>query len=800
MATTRRKFLTAVPAAVAGWTYLRPDWAEAGAASQFPVKQPPRALFSTPADGAVAALNPPGFAWWRAPGAAAYRIQIMLGSRPVYSSGGLPDPVHLPTRTLPPGSYSWDVEALDAQGLVIARRGVQRFTIPAGLPELPWEDPKIILARVPDSHPRYIFLKDDLPRIRQSLERGRREAWEPVKRQADESLTVKLFPPPSYHTFEGKVRQRMGYAVYFRDFAAYIERHMSTLALACLLTGDERYGQAAKRILLDVVSWGVEGPMSVLSPFGDEPGLRMARHGHRAYDWLYPLFDEKERAAVREHSVARARQILQRLRKADYLFTPAESHNGRLIAYLSEYAIVLKDEAPDAAGWLDYSLRALTTFYPHWGDADGGWAEGVSYAVGYNTIYLTALEALRAAAGVDLWKRPFFRTVRRFFLYCAAPNGEIKPFGDGAERNGVGGGGAALMLHHGRRFNDPACLWWARQVGQGVPTDPLVSLITEDTVAPSPPGKLPSAAVFRGIGWAALHSALDDPARNAFFLFKSSPFGSVSHSHADQNSFALLKSGRALAIPSGYYGPAYGMPHHADWTRQTKANNCVLVDGQGQVARDESAAGRIQGFHHGSALTYVCGDAAPAYGGRLTRFLRHVLFLRPGLFVVLDELAAPAPVTFQWLLHALEKMEVDGAARRVVSRRGPATLTVRLHAEQDLAFSQTDQFDPPYNFGNPPEYHQEMPNHWHFTAGAKNRSNATRIAAVMLVEAAGEALRAQWKDHPGWAGIAVDTPEGSGELWAQIAPGAPAPEKWLASGLLGGRWRPKSGREEVFVK
>ena len=61
---------------------------------------------------------------------------------------------------------------------------------------------------------------------------------------------------------------------------------------------------------------------------------------------------------------------------------------------------------------------------------------------------------------------------------------------------------------------------------------------------------MPSAALFRGIGWAGLHSALDNPQRDTFFLFKSSPFGSVSHSHADQNSFAIMKGGRALAIPT----------------------------------------------------------------------------------------------------------------------------------------------------------------------------------------------------------------------------------------------------------
>lgn len=800
MASSRRVFLKSLPAV--GPVLWLP------AEVRFPDKQPERALFPQPANGTDASINPPGFAWWRAQGAPSYRLLVRdAGGKLVYEAAGLNDPVHLPDRTFQPGEYSWDVEACDAAGKALATRGPWSFRIGKALPELAWEDPKTILARVPDTHPRYVFLKDKLPQIRRSLQAGRRRAWEAIRQSAEQALKVPLPVPPKYDTFEGRTRQRMGYTVYYREFRRCIDRAMSPLALAYLFSGDERYGLAAKKILLEVETWGVEGAMSVLSPFGDEPGLSMARHGHRAYDWLYDLLDEKERVRVREMTIARARQVLRRLRRADYLAQPTESHNGRLIAYLTDYAITLKGEAPDAAEWLDYSLRALLTFYPHWGDSDGGWAEGVSYALGYNTLYLPAIEALRAATGLDLYKRPFFGKVRRFFLYCAAPKGEIRPFGDGADQGGAGAAGAVLMAHHGRRFGDGAAVWWAEQAGglaEGV-SDPLVGVLTEDTVKPAPPSNLPSAAVFRGIGWAALHSALDRPEQDTFFLFKSSPYGSVSHSHADQNSFCILKGGRALAIASGYYGPAYGMPHHADWTRQTKANNCILVNGQGQVVRDPNAGGRIVQFRRQKALTYVCGDAAAACGGKLTTFLRHVLFLRPGIFVVLDELAAPAPAQFQWLLHALEEMKVDESSRTVISTRGGASLTVRLEGEAGLAFHQTHTFDTPYNEGNPPEYHEQKPDQWHFKAGTERLATQTRIAALMVVRGPQEKFAIEWKQHVGWRGMAIEAAGGSGEAWAQTSPGAPGPQHFppeVRSGKmrLAALWRPLKGEQETLFE
>ena len=743
----------------------------------FPSKAPNRALFPRPEDGVEVGVNPPGFAWWRTDGVTAYRVTVRDSSGAIaYRSSLLEDPVHLPNRVLQPGTYSWDVEALDTHRQLVDRRGVQTFDIPPDLPELPWEDPRKILSRVPKDRPRYIFTNEELPKIRESLRTSRREAWTSIQRLADEALDLPLPEPPQYHTFDTPARRRMGYLVYFRDFRRFIDRGMSTLALAYLMTGDERYGLAAKKLLLEVESWGMDGPMSVLSRFGDEPGLSMARHGHRAYDWLYPLLDESERARVRQMTIERARQVLRRLRRADYLALPSESHNGRMIAYLTEYAIVVNDEASDSAEWLDYSLKALTTFYPHWAGREGGWAEGIGYGGAYNTVCLPSIECLRTATGFDLFKRSFYRNVRRFFIHCSSPIGEIRPFGDGAERSNQSSLLSALLMHHGRRFKDPAAVWWARQTGEiPVGSDPMVSLITEDDIPPEAPQDTQTAELFQGVGWAAFHSALDKPKEDTFFIFKSSPYGSVSHSHADQNSFCILKGGRALAIASGHYGPGYGMPHHAEWTRQTKANNSILVDGEGQIVRSADAQGRISDFKHQKVLSYLCGDAAAAYGGKLSLFRRHVLFLRPGVVLLLDELEAVGPARYQWLLHSLDKMELSATENSVTSSRDGALLQVRLACETGLDLSQTHLFDTPYNEGNPEEYQEEVSNHWHFTASTQEPAAKTRIGALMLVTSSNEDLTANWKSHAGWMGLSIKTPLGWGEAWVQASVGSPPP-------------------------
>jgi len=749
-------------------------------------------LFPRPEDGAVVGISPPGLTWLPAKGASGYRVEIReSGGALVYEGCAQGAPVHLPDRVLEPGIYTWDVVALGPQGDEAARRGVQSFTVPEGIPELPWVDPEVLLARVPVEHPRLIYRREDLPTLRATLETTRGRSWAACLRAAEQALDMPAPVYPNYHRTEDRTQSRLEYKRYFADFRRYINSALMYLSLGFLMTEEAKYAEAGKRILMEVADWPAddEDVSSVRAKWGDEPGLSLSRCAHRAYDWLYEALSDEERAKVLAMCEERAWQTYRRLVRGNYLTSPGKSHDGRLIAYLSEMAIVMAGESEGAKTWLDYSLKGLTTFYPHWGGYEGGWAEGIGYGLAYNQIYMPAFEGLRVACDLDLWQRPFFRKVRDFFFYCTALRGEIRPFGDGAERGGPGteaGGFAALLSFHGHRYEDPCVGWWVEQTGwRGGGGE--MALVFEDTMETRPPAELPGSRAFRGAGWAALHSDLAQPEEDTFLLFKSSPYGSVSHSHADQNAFCIMKGGRALAIPSGYYGPAYGMPHHAEWTRATKANNCVLVNGEGQVIRSAKASGCITVFEDRKGLSYVAGDAAAAYMGTMRRFDRHILFLRPGLFLLLDDLEAPEPSRFQWMLHAFEEMEVDPRVGRIVSRRNGATLDVRLRSPAGLSFSQTDVFDTPYNAGTPEAFREDRPNHWHVTAETLEEVDASRIGVVMAVSGPEERFDVELFEQEGWFGARASGAFGTVEGWVQLCPGAAGPEECGEDAMIWGR-------------
>ncbi|MBN2132777.1 MAG: DUF4962 domain-containing protein [Sedimentisphaerales bacterium] len=740
-----------------------------------------RMLFARPHDGAEVKISPVGLAWLPCPAAAEYRVDIFDESRKrLYSAGAGKDPVHCPDRVFPAGAYTWDVVALDRSGKEISRRGRRSFVISRDAAKLPWVDPGELLRRVPEGHPRILYPKSALERIRSTLATTRGTSWKACRVAAERALSKGVPDYPKYHHIKDAVTRRLEYQKYFGYFRGYVNGALMDLALAYLMTEEAKYAEAAKKILLEIASWPTddEDVTSVSARWGDEAGLSFSKCAHIAYDWLYDAFDDREKKLVSRMCRARAWQTYRRLTRKNYLTFPGESHDGRLIAYLTDMALVMAGETPDAETWLTYSLKALLTFYPHWGGIDGGWAEGTAYGLWYNTFYIPAFEGLRQLCRYDLWQRPFFNNIRYFFFYCTANHGEIRPFGDSAETGGPGvhrgSGYADLMAFHAHRYDDPYIGWWVNQIpdrsGGGGGS---LSLLHADELPAKAPKDLPNSRAFESVGWAGLHSDVSDPQNDTCLIFKSSPYGSVSHSHADQNAFAIMKGGAALAIPSGYYGPSYGKPHHAQWTRSTKANNCILIDGQGQTIRSAAARGEIVDFRDRPGYSFVAGDATPAYEGKLGKWIRRILLLRPGLFLLLDEIVAPTRSRYQWMLHAFEKMDVTDAGIR--SRRKGAALDVYLACPQGLVLSQTDEFDTPYNQGIPLAYHKQRANHWHVTAETVEKSRVARIAAVMAVFGAKERFEVQLHEQDGWFGATASGAFGRVEGWIRTGAAGAVP-------------------------
>lgn len=698
-----------------------PWWNVEEASAAPALDRPPAAdeVSYRPEDGAVVAANPPAFVWLPAKGVRRWIVQYSRDDdfAAATTVEDVEMTVYTPGETLEPGTWYWRYGYAAPDGPVFS--GARRFTIPDDAVPFPFPGIDAVLRRIPETRPRAYFTPETVAEIRDDRERF---AWlvDPVARRAEAVLErdEPLFEEPQpWNEYEN---QREAYNATWRAMRPYTAG-MEICARAYLFTGDRRFAEEAKRRLMHFMTWDVDGPSSVYWP--TELGMDIGENAPRTFDWIYDTLSEQERAKCVEVLGRRIRQINEMHRGRPFESKPFSSHPGRMIGFAVEGSIILAHEVDDAPDWLDYTLRVLWSTYPAWGRDDGGWHEGVGYWTWYmGRMFRVVAELDRL--GIALKDKPFFRNTGDFGLYAAYPHRRHRAFGDGYEGS-VGRAQANLMYTLSSLYDNPYYRWYAEQMGGG-PSGPEALHVRRPDIEPKPPSDLAPSKAFFDVGLVAMHSRMEEPEENVMLLFQSNPFGAISHNHANQNAFVLEAFGQPLAISSGYY-QNYGSPHHGQWVWQTKAHNAVLVDGEGQVPRRADSRGRIVAHEEAGEWAYALGDAVEAYGGRLARCFRHVMFVRPGYFVLVSDLAAAdGQSTYQWLLHARDEMTLDEAAQQVTVRRRNARLRVQFVAPDGLRFSQRSGWDPP------PDRPDAAPPQFHFTADTADPAPAARIVAVLM--------------------------------------------------------------------
>ncbi len=782
-----------------------------------PENEPPpsaRQLLHYPPDGSPAGVNPPGFYWTAHPEAAAYcwRLYREGGGEAVIVHEGLSATATVLNEPLRPGNYSWYVAYLDSSDTAFARSKLRWFSVGRETPLLPMPDVARLATLLENRRPRMFFRPDGgfVHELRRRVENDRLPLWNRCRALADAALEEPLYPEPAPYkdgTFEVGEWRRI-YTPGKRGSA-----HVLRLALAWKITGEQRYLDGARKWLVHLAGWDPDGITSYNLPLpdgstgNDEAGMPMLERMALAYDWIADELSHEEKVKVMFSLRRRGEQVMDYYRGVDFISAPWSNHAVRVLAFMGMASVSCLGEFPEAEQWLNYVMRCYLSTYPTWGSDDGGWAQGLSYWSAYVGWHTNFLDALRSATGINLYKKPFFRNNGYFAIYFHPPYAARGGFGDHGEA--APNLPEKLMLYkYAAALDDPLLQWQAENINVpgGIESklqaregqwnwyewfveDVFAVLCPPDeelrSVAPT---ALEDTRWLKDIGWVALHSALGEPDSDVWALFKSSRYGSFSHSHADQNSFQLNAWGRPLLIDSGYY-PWYGSPHHNLWTRQTAAHNAVLVDGRGQGSGSMEAAGRIVRYEPKGLVTFVTGDATAAYnvpmneftekqwkelldvplppsGPAVTAARRTLAFRgeagqpdpayrgepqRPWL-AVHDYLSAQKPATFQFMLHALERMEFDKKNGTVFIDNGPVRCVVRIISSQPLVFSQTDKFSIP-----PSERNEGAANQWHLTIGTTRKAAEAKFLAIAVPFRNTEPVPAiELVEEESWRGFAVN--------------------------------------------
>ena len=642
------------------------------------------------------------------------------------------------------GVWYWRFRSVKADGTDAGDwSDTYRFEVANGLPTFVTPPFETFLQNAPRVYPRlYCFLN---PRIDQAR---RTVASHPEYRQLTARASLALaddYSAGSLYTRAEELRQ-----------------HATWLYHAYMLTRQSVYADKLKELLTALTAT----PATDDELFADNfTSSAIALCHAAAYDLLYDGLTPAERTAAEEQMMRVLRHYYPQNvgYQENHIFDNHFWQQNMRIYFQCAFLLYSNPAYSDEVlPMLEYYYELWTARAPAGGfNRDGMWHNGTGYfPANVKTLaYMPAL--LSYVARYDFLQHPWYRNCGQALVYSFPPRSASNGFGDssesGDEPNRLT---AAFADYLAREAGDGYAGWYAAECGDLVQADyelRLYRMCADRTYTTSLPADAPHLVWYKDAGEVAMHSRPGDTEHDLALSFRSSTFGSGSHTTASQNAFNLLYGGRNVYRSSGYY-QNFSDAHNLMSYRHTRAHNTILVNGIGQPYSTKGYGNVVRALT-GNHISYCLGDASHAYCGvsddplwlsafeaagiaqtpengfgetPLTKYRRHVLMLHPSIVLVYDELEASEPVRWDWLLHSSVRFNINEGEYALSTAADGYYAMTNLYASGDIILTQTDQFVVP-----PAIQGSDYPNQWHLTACVDGMAS-TRYLAIIQVGPIGE--------------------------------------------------------------
>lgn len=540
------------------------------------------------------------------------------------------------------------------------------------------------------AHPRLFFLSGDIPTLRTQAASTHQDIWIAIRDYVAGELGV-----PAPVTAPGVTEQ--GYVEY--------GNRLIPMAFACVISERTDLCDLARDYLVAYAGWTE----------WDESGQRGRGHAHMlmgsaiAFDWLNDYLTPTERDTVRDSLAYWANALYAASVAGHY---DSAWHNWWPKSYMQNYYWIIYG----ALGMAGLSLQGETlpptlsanVWVQHAHDkfvlggylleniADGSWHESISYQNAVVTMMLPFMTNLRRLTGEDILPHTYLQNYANWRLYNHLPGTTfyLLSYGDMNWSYANTFRPQNVLRFVAAEYNNGYAEWLAQQLiatdGRLVemysaPWYTFEFLYYDPAVTPLPPDSLPRYAEFADsesviwrTGWADddLIFGLKSGAYGGRFAYETFVQGlfpwespcaitgcslNAGHDHDDTNGFYLYGSGNWLA-PETVGVLLYETSHH----------NTLLIDGSGQYRPPDPDAGNdpatfinrdgfLEATVHTPGMDYVASDATRRYAvPDLTDYTRHVVFVRPTYFVILDHLAAAAPHRYEFTVHFSGAVSLDG--------------------------------------------------------------------------------------------------------------------------------------------
>jgi len=554
--------------------------------------------------------------------------------------------------------------------------------------------------------PRMYFHADDVPALRQRLERDARlrDARERFLTRAREGLTIPL--PPESEAQAGPSQHGN-----YRRVGRVAEQVIRGSAFAYLLTGEEPFAEravAGMRHFAEYDAWIGRLFAHRKPPWRSAlENAAFATSYVEAIDFLGERLSEADRRSAIETVIRKGIEPSV----ADWLLPgrrihalDSMGHNwwGVCVSTAALATLGVLGADNRAEGWLRLCLEGMEEFFRYPGnvlqnkprtfDRRGGLYEGVNYTLFtlIHYVHFLAAAAHMLPDGYAGWhfdgRAPGLPGMIDFLLHMSYPR----------SAKGDAGGPGLLTVDFGdsprdRPIRGDVTLALAKLTGDGrwrwyferftPQVDGVRQMLMYDpSIQPVGPEGMSTCRCLRDIGVAAMRSSWSDDAT----LLAVRSGTTWNHGHLDAGSFILYAGGEPLMIDAGKC--AYGQPNYNRYFTAAAAHNVVLPAGR-SVASDEyyrgsKFPGRLGAILDAGRIRYLLADATGPLAALYRRYLRSFLWLDE-VIVIYDDLLAHEAGRFEWLFHgetppqyADGRIEItSGAARLTMDVLFPPGLT-----------------------------------------------------------------------------------------------------------------------------
>ena len=430
--------------------------------------------------------------------------------------------------------------------------------------------------------------------------------------------------------------------------------------LGSALTDSPAFAEQARRWVLAMVRWKFWlKPEYQYFDFATSYPLQCLAHG---YDIAYPLMAEPERQEARSAIAQLAHGLyLNALSGHGSIYNDLRgNHTAVTFCGLGSAGLALLGEHPHAPLWTALAEQfMLESFDEH---TSGAWTESPSYGNYGVNEWLRLAELLRNVSGRDHLQHPFLKRYADCQLMIC----------DWEGRNlGYNGGGAGQRWNHwiffyiARELRSPQYQWLANFCVEDGTTSFMGYGDAFWWADPALQARAPTATNtgqhYADVGLSVWRSGWEhDP---TVLLHQCGRKG--QHKEENMNHFTLYVKGQRL-LPDGLGG-------------KTVDHNVPVIAGRSQ---NKWAPGKTRAFYSDEHSGYVLGDASSPY--RTGQALRHLLYLRDGVLVVVDDISLPPDrdTALSFLLHPNGELALRGGAINV--RRSDVGLAAVFTDRQGL--------------------------------------------------------------------------------------------------------------------